>query len=394
MQPYEEMLRRAAERTARLRVAINSVHQQDLLAGIKWPDDHGRFPDAPLHPWIFPIVVDANALRDEILRVGQPRTVLANAANQGVLRLYCAAHVIKEVTDHYGQWATDKGVPAAAVCDRWRTTYLPLLRCVEVPSDLTGGEQAERLAFLASSPSRYGDPDDVPSATLAILLAAPLLSRDKGPLRAVYGEGFDHVGHGRWIDKLRAGGDLGPIGGYLQGATAIITGVGTASYYGLNAVVRRAGWQNSIAAGLAGAAAYTVMVRAETKRSIRMALGKLLGALAEALGGMAELRAAALAQFESLSPAAPDWAQVQDELGGDATLTRACMHNLARSPRGMLSAGELSDQLRGQLPGTPCGPAKVRQALRNSPAFAQPTPGRFQLGAALIRRSSDPTAGA
>lgn len=61
---YEEMLRRAEVRNARLRVAIDSVHRQDLLADIKWPDEHGRFPDAPLLPCAFPVVDDANALRE------------------------------------------------------------------------------------------------------------------------------------------------------------------------------------------------------------------------------------------------------------------------------------------------------------------------------------------
>jgi len=384
---YEELISQARLRTAAdLQVAISRAHEKNSLAEIEWPDDLGRFPDATLLPWIFPVAVDANALRDEILRVGQPRTVLANAANQGVLRLYCAPHVIEEVADHHVEWATDRGVSADAVWDRWQTTYLPLLRCVDVPTDLTEGEQAARLTFLATSTTRYGDPDDVPIATVAILLAAPLLSRDKAPLRAVYGKGFDHVAHAEWIDKLRAGGDLGPIGTYLYLATALATGVGSGSYHGVKTLVRRAGWPIVIAAGLASVAAYSLLVPAENKRTIKSALGTVLGALAETIGGIAELRATALAQFESLSPAAPDWAQFEKELGSDATLTRACMHTLARSPRSTLSAVELSDQLRGRLSGTPRGPAKVRHALRNSPAFDQPTPGRFQLGAAVVHR--------
>lgn len=395
MEHCEKLVSRARLVTAAdLQAAITRAHEQNSLAEIEWPDDLGRFPDAKLLPWIFPVAVDANALRDEILRVGKPRTVLANAASQGVLRLYCAPHVIEDVSDHYVEWATERGVPADSVWHLWQSTYLPLLHCVDVPTDLTEGEQAARLTFLATSTTSDGDPDDVPIATLAILLAAPLLSRDKAPLRAVYGEGFDHLAHAKWIDKLRAGGNLGPIGTYLHVATALAAGLGNGSYHVVKSLVLRAGWPIVIAAGLASVAAYSLLVPAENKRTTNSALGTVLGVLAKTIGGIAELRAAALAQFESLSPAAPDWAQFEAGLGSDAALTRACMHTLARSPRSTLSAVELSDQLRGRLSGTPCGPAKVRAVLRHSPAFDQTTRGRFQLGTALVHSGSNAAAGA
>ena len=71
------------------------MHKSSAVASIRFPDPHGAFPgDILLRPP--PVVVDANVLRNDILhacRTGQ-RTVLVTAANAGLLRLFCAEHVL------------------------------------------------------------------------------------------------------------------------------------------------------------------------------------------------------------------------------------------------------------------------------------------------------------
>ena len=379
---------------ADLQAAIARAHEQNSLTEIEWPDDLGRFPDASLLPWIFPVAVDANALRDEILRVGKPRTILANAASQGVLRLDRAPHVIDEVFDHYIEWATDRGVPAASVWQRWQSTYLPLLRCVDVPAGLTEGEQSARITFLATSTTRYGDPDDVPIATLAILMAAPLLSRDKAPLRAVYGDGFDHVAHAKWIDKLRAGGgDLGAISSYLHAATALAAGVGIGSYYGVKSLVARIGWPMAIAVTLAGAAAFSLLVPVENKRSSSRLSGRFSGL--DVLPAELPRQSAGWASFAPPQRPRSNRCHQRHPTGHSSRRRLAATrrspepaYTLSRvAPEARSAPSNLVTSCADDYPARLAGrPRFARRQLRSSPAFDQPTPGRLQLGKARVRR--------
>ena len=61
------------------------------------------------------------------------RTILCSAANSGVLRLFCAEHVVEEVYRHAGEWATTQGLDPVAVEALWETSSLPVLRCVAIP---------------------------------------------------------------------------------------------------------------------------------------------------------------------------------------------------------------------------------------------------------------------
>jgi hypothetical protein len=48
----------------------------------------------------------------------------------------------------------------------------------------------------------------VPTAALALLLQAPLLSRDSAPLKAVYGPATEPSLHAGYLEALTAGGQL------------------------------------------------------------------------------------------------------------------------------------------------------------------------------------------
>ena len=191
---------------------ISNAHKDSALAAIRFPDPHGAFPqDILLRPP--PVVVDANVFRNDILRAcrtGQ-RTVLVTAANAGLLRLFCAEHVYHEVSGHSGDWTRSGPVRREQFLRRWLLEYLPLLRVVRIEeAQLAWLDPAERARIChLARPDQ--DPDDVPSATLALLLEAFFLSGDRRPLRAVYGDA-GLAGHEEWVSILKAGGDAGELG--------------------------------------------------------------------------------------------------------------------------------------------------------------------------------------
>jgi predicted nucleic acid-binding protein len=365
-----------------IETAVRGMHRQSSQATITLPNEYGAFGEAGL-PTVFPMVIDANALRDELLRTTRKnqRTILCNAANSGVLRLFCAAHVVEEVHKHAAEWATTQGLDPAAVQAVWETSYLPLLRCVAIPEPLTTARENERLAVLADPTSRYGDPDDVPTATLALLLGAPLLSKDASPLRAVYGDGFDHVAHARWLRALAAGGDLGPLSQYMQTASMATFAVGYGIYAAVKGLARRVSLPWLVGSAVATALG-SLLISPEEKQRARMTAGRFLAGALELFGEIMKLHSAAKRQFDTLAAPRPSWDDVANEVGGNRVLMRYSLYELARSPSSDLSAAEL----RERLPlddSVPHGEAEVRAVLRAGCCFEQIYPGRFQVGAAL-----------
>jgi len=93
---------------SRVAPLLGSLRASGVHSDIGGPDESGTFPWS----WFPPagvVVVDANALRSDVLygcRKGR-RTTLVTAANEGLLRLYAAAHVVEEVAEHYVRWAAD-----------------------------------------------------------------------------------------------------------------------------------------------------------------------------------------------------------------------------------------------------------------------------------------------
>jgi predicted nucleic acid-binding protein len=356
-----------------LRGMVADTHKASAVAPIRFPGPEGAFPgDILLGPP--PVVVDANVLRNDILRAcrtGQ-RTVLVTAANAGLLRLFCAEHVYLEVIEHSGDWTASGPVTRDAFLRRWLLEYLPLIRIVRIEEGHLSWLAPAELARIRHLAEPGQDPDDVPSATLALLLEAFFLSEDGSPLRAVYG-GVIPPRHREWVSILKAGGDAGELGKNFTLAVNLTTLAG----HGLASGARRVAAATSpwllVAAGL-GAAWWCLKRPASTRQRGAAFAEPVLNCLVGAAIAHQEARV----QFASAAPKTPDWASLAAALPPAAVLGRACLHTLARSPGYDLSAAELA----GELPSLAVaqGEAKVRQVLRDGGPFTEVWRGRWQAG--------------
>jgi predicted nucleic acid-binding protein len=367
-----------------VRQIVARAHASSATTPITGPDSAGAFLPVLL-PGVFPLVVDSMTLRSELLRTARHgRTILANAANSGALRLFVARHVVDEVGEHFEEWAGQGNVDPALVWAIWKTTYVPLLRCVSLPTGWLDTAESERLARLTdpNDPNGYGDPDDVPTATLALLLGAPLLSKDKRPLRAVYGDDFDRIAHIEWLSALRAGGDLGPLGEFSYLSTRLVSATGYGIFHGIRALVRNVPWQNLVIGGALVALGSRALVDVETRKRIAKTSGHALIQALELFVGVNRAHASAERQYRTLAAAAPAWERVFVDVEGVAAIGRLCLFELSRAPRSCLSAVELDETLAGgfTIPGRA---EAVANALRASPCFQPTSDERYQVGRSL-----------
>jgi predicted nucleic acid-binding protein len=364
----------SAEGIARLiRAAVADTHRYSAIAPIRFPDPGGAFPgDVLLRPP--PVVVDANILRNDILyacRTGQ-RTVLVTAANAGHLRLFCAEHVYQEVIEHSGEWTAGGQVTRADFLRRWLLEYLPLIRVVPIGEGHLAWLSPAELGRVRHLAQPCQDPDDVPSAVLALLLGAFFLSQDAKPLRTVYGD-TDLSGHSEWVNILKAGGDAGQLGKTFTLAVNLtaLAGQGVASS------ARRIAAATSpwllVAAGI-GAAWWYMSRPASTRQQVTSAATSILTCALGAAIAYQQVQD----QFASAAPKTPGWASLAADLPPAATLGRACMYTLARSTRCNQSAAELATDL--PYLGVAQGEAKVRQILRDAGPFCEVWRGRWQAG--------------
>lgn len=357
-----------------LRSAVASMHVSNSRQVIRFPSANGAFPaDILLHPP--PVVLDANRLRSDILRAcrtGQ-RTVLVNAANGGLLRLFCAQHVVDEVAKHSGKWTEGGPVSRTEFLRTWLLEYLPLIRVVR-PNEghlaLLGPEEAARIRRLAMPDQ---DPDDVPSAILALLLRAFYLSNDRKALRAVYGDDFDLADHAQWVDVLKAGGDAGELGKMFALLTNLTGLIGMGLFGGAKRIVQvTSPWIILPVGVLAGWRLVTASE--ETKRKMG-SFGQSV--LMSAVGGFItymEVRE----RFERVTPKMPSWHALAATNPPGVVLARACMHTLARSAMSDRSAEELAKELPSL--NVAQGVAKVRGTLRAMDCFQEVWRGRWQMG--------------
>lgn len=373
----------SAARPRLTRQALVAWHQQQAQRPIAVADDAGAFP-GPFLPFVFPLVVDANVIRDELVRMARTgtRTIMANAASYGVLRLYCARHVVSEIAWHRDEWAHDAGLDPQLVGTVWRDTHMRLLRWVEMPPDtLYTPTEFERLRVLATPGS--GDPDDLPTAALALLLGAPLLSKDRKAVAAVYGE-IDYSLHVRWLDALGAGGDLGPLGQVLQATVLLGGGLGVAGVHAVRSLLGTIPGPWLLLLASLGAAGYVRLVPTETKEKIASGVMAASRVAFEIVGDLCMNFGEAQAQFKELAAPSCDPASFGEALTAEAALTRACLFHLARQPRSHVSASELREFFRYRI-NFPSGEQKVRTALRRNPCFVEVYRGRFQVGCSLAR---------
>lgn len=198
------------ELAALLRDSLRGMHIANSETPVAGVSDEGAFLDPLLLGSAGPpVVLDANWLHDDVLRFcgSQQQTTMITAANSGLLRLYCAGHVLNEVEEHSAEWALKKGLAPAVVREAWERTYLPLLRWVDPPTGLLTPREQERMEVLLTR-----DRDDVPSATLALLLQAPLISSDKRPTEAVYGPETAARKRSELLEVLRLTSDMVQLG--------------------------------------------------------------------------------------------------------------------------------------------------------------------------------------
>jgi predicted nucleic acid-binding protein len=248
-----------------------------------------------------PVVVDANVLRGEILRVVRcgGKTFLLTLAAVEWLRIFAATHVIDEVSEHLPEWAVDGNVALADAARVWRDEFAPLITRADLDVRwLSAGEQ-ERVAALALPVT--GDPDDVPTAVAALALRAALLSTDKKVLRAVYGDDFNLDRHKRYATALRSGGLSALVDRQGRGARVMVNvaGLGVAQ---LAAMVRRSPMTWWSAAAVAVPA--VVVLRGPGRQHARKALARIGGALAAAaqhVTALVELRVEFRAAFDALA---------------------------------------------------------------------------------------------
>ena len=356
-----------------VRSVVADMHKDSAVAPIRFPGPEGAFPeDILLRPP--PVVVDANILRNDIrraCRTGQ-QTVLVTAANAGLIRLFCARHVHDEVIEHSGDWTATGPVTRDDFLRAWLLDYLPLIRVVPIGDEhlawLSPDEQA-RVGHLAQ-PGQ--DPDDVPSAVLALLLKAFFLSRDRKPLRAVYGD-EDLSGHQAWVDILKAGGDAGQLGKTLTLAANLTALAGQGMVSGARRIAAATSPWVLIAAGLGAAWWYSNRPPGTRQQVTSVAKSVLAGAVS-AVAVYQEVQG----RFTSAAPKTPGWQSLASDLSPGAVLERACLHTLARSPGSDRSAAELTAELPRLSVAQ--GEAKVRQVLRNGGPFAEIWRGRWQAG--------------
>jgi predicted nucleic acid-binding protein len=358
---------------AALQGYVAARHTASAAAPIRLPDPGGVFPaDILLRPP--PVVVDANILRNDILRAcrtGQ-RTVLVTAANAGLLRLFCAEHVYQEVAEHAGDWTAGGPVTRADFLRRWVLEYLPLIRIVGIGEGHLGWLNPAELARVQHLARPDQDPDDVPSAVLALLLQAFFLSGDREALRAVYGDA-DLAEHSQWVNILKAGGDTGELAKLFTLTINLVAVAGQGLISGARRLADATSPWLLVAGGLVLAVWYA-RAPDQARQRVAAAGRAILMSAAGAAAVYEEVRQ----RFKHAAPPAPDWPSLAASNPPGAVLGRACLHTLGRSPRSDRSAAELAEDL--PWIGVAQGEEKVRQTLRNASCFTEVWQGRWQAG--------------
>jgi predicted nucleic acid-binding protein len=330
-----------------------------------------------------PAVVDTNVLKSDVLQAcfRAHQTALLLSGEYG-LRLFCSEHVIAEFEEHLEEWVAGL-LPVETVRAVFERYYVPILRVVRVPSGPLHSDEAERIARL-----RTVDPDDVPTAILAMLLHAPVLTRDRPLLRAVHGDDADIDSRQEWLDVALAGRTLSETDKQMWAAGAGLDLMGRGTVAGTRAVVRAVG-------SLPPVLQLAVMLAGIGMGIVAIANRKSIADAASRAGrGFVELYGPAIATWYQERQLSIAWVHAADppllQAGtasglplapsalGRSALTRVCIYALGRAPEG-LSAEALASALPTDLP-MATGVAKVRQVLRTHRSFYQLPRGRWQLG--------------
>ena len=359
--------------SASVREVLRHTHSQSAVAPLNAPSSEGIFPGAV---WVQPrpVVADAMWLRNDIRYacLHRRRTVLVSAANEQLIRVFCAQHVVDEIIEHSVEWTTNAKRPLSHddFMRHVRDEYLPVLRVVPddgVPATWLSPPEIARLNTLT-------DRDDVPSVKLALAVHGLYLSRDKRALRAAYGDDAELVEHAEWLEHLKAGGDAGELSRMLNATGGLVFATG----YGIVQAMRRSyeaiGPLSALAAGALGYAAWN-WLRHPSRRGLAEGFGKLIEAFAE----ITEVQRSREQHFEAALPPIPTWEELAASNDPAAVVGRAALYALAREPSGQLSAQELAGRIDYSVTRSD---KTVRAALRSTSCFGEVYRGRWQVGEA------------
>jgi predicted nucleic acid-binding protein len=327
------------------------------------------------------VVIDSNVLRDDLLHALETgrRTALLDAADGYGLRPFCPEHVLEEVEEHFSDWF-GKGDEREAH-RVFNQQYRRLLRVVAVPKGPLDPEETRRINRL-----RTQDPDDVPTAILALMLDAPAFTRDHALLEAVYGDAVDLEAQKRWVDLAQAGRVLSDADRAAWGTAVVIQLAGYGAYSGVRALLRLLASlplpAQVIILLAAGAAIYLgrsqLAAAAKSSGDALKSAAEQLGPVIAQLLSERELAVAMLLAARPPSGRDVDYEMPRLPTGGSTdALRRLCLYTLARSDA--RSAASLAQDLPRNL-GISVGEAKVRAVLRANPCFYRVPPGRYQVG--------------
>lgn len=275
-------------------------------------------------------------------------------AEEGYIRLVVTDRVAREVPTRMKRLLKARTSEGLEV---WRDRYLPLIDVVSVDRHPPEAELAPRVAPVAEA-----DPDDAPTAYLALLCApCAVLTKDKHLVR----HGF---GSRQWLTGLQANGRLGEFDRMVHNGAdsmARLLGVaGIGGFYGARRVVA-----SPILAGFAIAATFFLLT--DGRRIAERGWGRARSGLSRAAEGVGQgVLRLETQRAELLEVLAPYVVQPVP----DPPLVCRLAARLARSPE-PLSIEALARAERESA-------ATVRTALRAHPAFVV-SPGRgWRLGAA------------
>ena len=341
---------------------------------LKRPSEEGVFPAASFLRKPRPVVGDTRCLAEDIAYACREnrRTYSVTAANEQIIRLFCSAHVVREIFKNHAIWSSEAKRPVSSeeFLGRYITEYLPLMRVVPddgVPESWLSPSERARLATLALS-----NTNDFPSVKLALAVRGLYLSKDKRALRAVYGVESELAEHAQWLERLRAGGNAAELERFMDSTNRFTALSGYGVFKGAQRAYEAAGpW--AILLGALGAYGAWQWLSNPSRQSVRDGFGRFVEFCAELMMQQRTYEQ----QFDAALPAVPTHRQLAAHASRDATLGRACLYALAREPEGHLSAQELAAHVRRELP---CADARVGAIMREGSSFKEVYRGRWQVG--------------
>jgi len=312
-------------------------------------------------PWMRrrPVVVDANALIEDVLRRTRSDFSAMTFLGKELASLVAPTYIDAEVLEHLPDVAEQTGCSADLAVSVYEQVHRPLVRFVEMPM-LSHDPRVHAVAQV--------DRDDAQLAHLATLLApAIVLTKDHHLTSA-------GIGDPDWLTTLLLLGELAELDTMLWGGS-------------------RAAWLSLYLPGLAVGAVGRQIARSEVILGI--AIGIVISAL---IYGRPRLRTAAVGAWARIGPSI----ETLTALTADAMLKRAQAEQalsvrlvapttpvavVARTARLLAEHREpiASEQIHGRLlrSGHDISLAAARTMLRDHPAFVSVRGRGYQLGRSL-----------